>query len=413
MTDTDRRAFLVHTAGTMAAIALIPELEPLRRVRPGLALKVGVVGVGRHGRAIISELQKMEGVEVAAVCDTSPTHLVNVASKTPGVEGFADHRALLEKRKDIPAIVVATPSHLHRAIAVDAIDANRHVYCEAPLATTIDDCRAIVRAAEGVRGRVHQAGLYARSNPIYQLAHAFFKSDAVRELVSMYAQFHRKTSWRFPAADPGKEREANWRLDPAVSLGLAGEVGTGQFDLFHWFRGSYPTRVRGSGGVRVHTDGRTVADTIHATLTWPDRVELGYSATLGNSYGGQYELMHGSNAAIKLTWTHGWMFKEADAPTQGWEVYANRQQIGNEEGITLIVDATKLAAQGKLKEGLGLPYTSLYYALADFVKSIEDLKPPITSLAEGMRATVVSVLTHRAIASGTEQAIPADLLQAT
>jgi hypothetical protein len=50
------------------------------------------------------------------------------------------------------------------------------------------------------------------------------------------------------------------------------------------------------------------------------------------------------------------MFKEADAPTQGWEVYANRQQFHNDEGITLIAGATKLAEQGKLKEGVGLPH---------------------------------------------------------
>ena len=68
----------------------------------------------------------------------------------------------------------------------------------------------------------------------------------------------------------------------------------------------------------------------------------------------------GSNASIKLAWTAGWMFKEADAPTQGWEVYANRQQYFNDEGITLIADATKLASQGKLKEGIGLQNDSIY-----------------------------------------------------
>jgi hypothetical protein len=82
---------------------------------------------------------------------------------------------------------------------------------------------------------------------------------------------------------------------------------------------------------------------------------LDYNATLANSYEGMHELLRGKNASIKLAWTHGWMFKEADAPTQGWEVYANRQQFHNDEGITLIAGATKLAEQGKLKAGVGLP----------------------------------------------------------
>ena len=73
-----------------------------------------------------------------------------------------------------------------------------------------------------------------------------------------------------------------------------------------------------------------------------------------------------------MAWSHGWMFKEADAPTQGWEVYANRQQFHNDEGITLIADATKLASQGKLKQGVGLPHDSLYYSLFDFLKAISE-----------------------------------------
>jgi hypothetical protein len=88
-----------------------------------------------------------------------------------------------------------------------------------------------------------------------------------------------------------------------------------------------------------------------------DDGRLDYNATLANSYEGMHELFRGTNASIKLAWSHGWMFKEADAPTQGWEVYANRQQFHNDEGITLIAGATKLAEQGKLKEGVGLPYT--------------------------------------------------------
>ena len=119
----------------------------------------------------------------------------------------------------------------------------------------------------------------------------------------------------------------------------------------------------------------------------------------------------GSNAAIKLAWTAGWMFKEADAPTQGWEVYANRQQFHNDEGITLIADATKLASQGKLKEGVGLPNPPLYYALVDFVKSVTESKPVVGSLSEGARATVVAIAAAQAVASGKDIAIAPELLK--
>jgi hypothetical protein len=105
------------------------------------------------------------------------------------------------------------------------------------------------------------------------------------------------------------------------------------------------------------------------------------------------------------------MFKEADAPTQGWEVYANRQQYHNDSGITLIADATKLAAQGKLTEGVGLPYTSLYYALADFVKAASEGKAPACSASEAARSTVVGILANQAVKSGSEVAIDPALLE--
>jgi predicted dehydrogenase len=132
---------------------------------------------------------------------------------------------------------------------------------------------------------VCQAGYQARSNPTYRRAQPLVRTE-LRDLISMSAQFHRKTSWRFPASTGETDAQANWRLDPAVSTGLAGEVGSQQFDVFLWCRGSLPARISGRGGVRHHRDGRGVADTIDLDLTWADDVTLRYSATLANSYGG-------------------------------------------------------------------------------------------------------------------------------
>jgi predicted dehydrogenase len=215
----------------------------------------------------------------------------------------------------------------------------------------------------------------------------------------MRAQNYRKTSWRTPASDPARERALNWRLDPAVSIGLAGELGTHQFDVAHWFVGAYPTEARGSGSIRLHDDGREMADTIQCDLAFPGGASLQYQASLANSFEGRYELFSGSNASIKLAWTAGWMFKEADAPTQGWEVYANRQQFHNDQGITLIADATQLASQGKLKEGVGLPNPPLYYAVGDFLKSVMEGEPVSCPIDEGARATIVGIQTHRAVST--------------
>jgi predicted dehydrogenase len=314
----------------------------------------------------------------------------------------------------VDAIIIATPTHTHKAIALDALQAGKHVYCEAPLAHTIDDCRAIVAAAIAKPKQVFAVGFEGRSNPVYRLARSFFKTEAVRDFVAAESQAYRKESWRFPApsgSDAAREKAENWRLDPDLTTGIAGEIGSQQFDVVHWYTGKHPVSVFGAGSIRAHDDGRAVPDTAMCSFAFEDGSRSTWNASLGNSFGGRFEVLRGTNAAIKLAWSHGWMFKEADAPTQGWEVYANRQQFFNDEGITLIADATKLAEQNKLKEGVGLPNKPLHYALSDFVSAINDKKAPACDAAAGARSTIISIIANQAITQNKQLPIDPTLLK--
>ncbi len=404
MTDTSRRDFLIQSAGALTAMAIIPSIPAFAR-QGGAPMGVAVIGAGRQGRAILAELQKLDAARVLAVCDNDDGRLNSGLRRVQGAKGFADHRALLDQLPDAKAIIIATPTHLHRAIVQDCLSAGRHVYCEAPLAHTLDDAKAIAAAAKSSPNCVFASGLEARSNPIYKLARSFYRSDAVRDAVAIEAQDFEKTSWRFPASSPDREKEVNWRLDPEVSLGLPGEKGAHQFDVALWFTDRLPVAVSGGGAIRVHHDGRTMADTTYNTLRFEDGLRMHHQASICNSFQQRHEILRGSNAAIKLAWTAAWMFKEADAPTQGWEVYANRQVFHNEEGITLIADATKLASQGKLKEGVGLPNPPLYYALGDFLASAAAGTSPACTAGDGLRATVVAIHAAKAAATGAEQSI--------
>lgn len=408
MTESSRREFMIQTAGALTAMALIPSIPAIAR-QQGDPLGVALVGAGRQGRSILGELGKLEGFRVVGVCDSDESRLASGLRRVQGAKGFADHRKMLDELPEASAVIVATPTHLHRPIAVDALQAGRHVYCEAPLSNTVEDCRAMVAAAQAAPKLVFASGLEGRSNPIYKLARSFYRSDAVRDAVAIEAQQFQKTSWRFPASNPARENEVNWRLDPAVSLGLPGEEGVHQFDVALWFTDRLPASVTGGGSIRLWDDGRKMADTTFSTLRFDNGLFMHHQASLANSFGGRTETLRGTNATIRLAWTAAWMFKEADAPTQGWEVYANRQQFHNEEGITLIADATKLASQGKLKEGVGLPNPPLYYSLADFLASIRAGQPAVCTAPDGLRATVVAIHAAKAVATGEEQRIDPSL----
>ena len=405
MTEVDRRTFMGHAAGFGAAMALVPTLSAFGGFGLNQPLRVGVIGVGRQGREIMGELGKIADVNVVAVCDEDERRLAAGLRRSSGAKGYATIGELLASGT-VDAVAIATPTHTHREVAQECIKAGVHVYLECPLAHTREDCVAIAEMARSARG-VIAAGLQGRSNPVYTLARGFFLSDSVRDLVSMRGQEHLKTSWVTPSNDAARKEALNWKLDPSRSNGLAGEWGTHQFDVFHWYTGKYPASVMGNGGVRFWKDGRTVHDTVACTMIFDDGATLQYDATLANSYGGKYEVFHGTNAAIKLGWSHGWMFKEADAPTQGWEVYANRQQFHQDEGITLIAGATKLAEQGKLKDGIGLPHPAVYYALEDWVKAIASKGAPACSIDEAVRATVVGIAANEAVVSG--KAVDIDL----
>lgn len=400
MTTTDRRSFLVQAAGALSVMALVPEAA---LARPSLkaAGTIGIIGAGRHGRALMAELQKIDGIKIGALCDVDEGRLQAAVRRAPGSEAFADYRAMLDKRADITAVIVATPTHLHRQPAVDALQAGRHVYCETPLAHTVEDAKAIASAARSSKG-VFASALEGRSNPVYQLARGFFRSESVRDLVSMRGHHHRKTNLRVPVPAGGNERAANWRLDPEISLGLAGEWGVQQFDVFNWYTDMLPKRVYGWGENRAFKDeGRKVADTIGLDFTFEDGAHMAYEATACNSYEGRYETLYGTNAAIKLAWSNAWMFKEADAPTQGWEVYARRTQFHTDEAIILIAGATKLAEQGKLEqEGGKLPYSPQYYALMDFFKCIETGSTPAATASDGARSAMMAIAANEAVRKG-------------
>lgn len=320
-----------------------------------------------------------------AVCDTYPAMLRRAATLAPNAQKYEDYKQLLAD-KNVQAVVVATPTHLHKDIVIEALKAGKHVYCEAPMASSIEDARAIAKAAREAFQLNFQVGLQSRADrQIYYLAN-FIRSGVLGKPLKARQQFHKKQSWRLPSPNPERESEINWRLDRALSLGLVGELGVHQIDIGSWYLNAQPLSATGFGSLVQWKDGRDVPDNVFVVLEYPGGVFLQFEATIGNSFESELSLFYGTDCAVMMRDRRAWMFKEADAPLLGWEVYARKDAFYNESGIALGAGNTKQEAQ-KTKDDEPAEVvvdekSPLQYALGAFLKNSDTLGSGVADFKE-------------------------------
>ena len=390
-------------APAAAGAAAAPRVAPAANVA---SVAVAVIGLGDQGRQHLAALHHVPGAQVRYVCDIyEPIHK-RALELAPKATAVTDYRRVLDD-KAVQAVYVATPSHLHREIVLAALQAGKHVYCESPLASSVDDARAIAKAALGTPKQVFHSGLQQRTNPQHRHVLQFVRTGAVGKMAMIKSQWNKKTSWRRPAPTDERQQALNWRLSKATSGGLMGEIGVHQVDVGNWFLKAMPVSVTGTGGILAWRDGRDVYDTIQCIVEYPGDIHLSYVATLANSYDGAYEQFHGTDAAVVLRDGRAWMFKEADATALGWEVYAFKERIGEETGIVLVADATKLLERGlKPSENRDTDPTrgSLYFASDHFLTAIRENKKTDAGPEEGYQATVTALKANEAIMAGTSVA---------
>lgn len=333
----------------------------------GAPFPLALIGCGVWGREILNTLAQLPGAEVAVVCDTHAAMRRRAVQVAPRAAQVEDYRQVLSN-PSIRGVLVATPSHQHKDIVIDALKAGKHVYCEAPLAHTIADARAIAEAAKAAPLQYFQAGLSLRSDPQRLFLLPFLRAGAAGRPVKARLQWHKKQSLRRTAPVPERELELNWRLYSRTSPGLVGEISIHQLDTVAWFLNRRPMAVTGFGSTILWADGRDVPDSVEAVYEFPNGTHVNCEVTLANSFDSEYEMIFGSDAAVMLRGNKAWMFKEVDAPLLGWEVYARKDTFYQETGIALVANATQLAAQGdKPIEDAPFTNTPLSYALESFV----------------------------------------------
>jgi predicted dehydrogenase len=146
-TPTSRRAFLRRTSATVAAVSIVPgSVLGLRGApSPNSKLNLACIGIAGRGGA---NLQGVRGENVVALCDVDERHAAASFAKFPGAKKYQDFRKLLDEMdKQIDAVVVSTPDHTHAVAALRAMKMGKHLFCEKPLAHSIGEVRALMKAA--------------------------------------------------------------------------------------------------------------------------------------------------------------------------------------------------------------------------------------------------------------------------
>jgi predicted dehydrogenase len=141
-----RRDFMRGSAGAAMAFTIVPRhvLGGAGNTAPSEKLNIAGIGIGGQGA---DDLKQMESENIVALCDVDEVYASETFNKYPKAKKYLDFRRMLEKQKDIEAVVIATPDHTHAIISMVAIKAGKHVYCEKPLAHTIYETRMVAQAA--------------------------------------------------------------------------------------------------------------------------------------------------------------------------------------------------------------------------------------------------------------------------
>jgi predicted dehydrogenase len=300
-----RRDFLRLVATTTATVAgtrthLLAEEttdEKCKKVSANDRVGLALIGAGGQGMGDTRAALEVPGVELVAACDVYDGRLTRAKEIwCSQIFTTRDYREVLA-RPDVDAIILATPDHWHVPIAVAALEAGKHVYCEKPMIQTAPEGLKLVEAQKKP-GRVLQVGSQRTSSVIYMKARDLIAAGAIGEINLVEAWWNRNSAigaWQYtipPDASPQTVdwdrflgsapkrpfepiRLFRWRNYQDYGTGVAGDLFVHLFSGLHAITGALgPTRVYSTGGLRYWKDGRDVPDVMLGLYDYPKTDKL-------------------------------------------------------------------------------------------------------------------------------------------
>jgi myo-inositol 2-dehydrogenase / D-chiro-inositol 1-dehydrogenase len=364
----NRRRFLGCSAAASVALSQGNLAEAAAIEDEARPVRLGLIGVGNRGTALLRSLLELPGTPIVAVCDFDPKHRQRgqgIVEKARGVKPDAhdDPRRVLD-RADIDAVVVALPCDLHESIYGDVIAAGKHLYAEKPLALTLAGCdRLVAEAGKAPRLAVH-LGFQRRSNPRFHDGVELIRRGELGPLIEARATW---TSSNGPVSGHGgwmgrRARSGDWMVEQAVHV----------WDILQWFTGELPIRASGWGrrGLFAASDPlRDVTDHYAVELEWAN----------------------GFRASFVQSWI---------APADDRFTGSTLRVMGEDGGFDFVNGALTFRDRARPRQTIQPgPQADSRMALAAFLASVRSdapLTPPI-SLADARAATEIGLLVRQAV----------------
>lgn len=286
-------------------------------------IRFAVIGCGGMGTGHLNSLVKRssaDNIEVAAVSDVYQRRLTR-AKKICQQEGYLDYRRVLD-RKDIDAVLIATPDHWHAKISIEALESGKHVYVEKPMTHTVEQALQLRNTVRRT-GKVLQVGPNGTANDSYWKAHDAIKAGRIGKVTWAQGSYNRNARICLfndhqkidPTAGPDRAGEdfVDWDMWLGHQWNLAPKI---PWNPEHFFRfrkywpynggvatdllyhklaplliaisgpnGEPPLRVNANGGLYIEKDGRDIPDTFLMTADYPSDWSLFLVSTLTNDAG--------------------------------------------------------------------------------------------------------------------------------
>ena len=374
--DKSRRSFITKATKAAIGASLFPSivtardkarhLENLQRAKQHYSandqLQIALIGSGGMGVADATTALTVPGIKLLAVCDLYDGRLAEAKKRWGNdIATTRDFRDILN-RKDIDAVIIATPDHWHKDISVAAMNAGKHVYCEKPMVHEISEGASVVAAQEKNKV-VYQVGSQGLSSLGNEKAKELLKAGAIGQLnyaEGFWARMSPTGAWQYPIpadaspatvgwdafiANTNKRpfdatRFFRWRNYRDYGTGVSGDLFVHLFSSLHFVTGSMgPNKIMATGGLRYWKDGREVPDIMLGMFDYPEtNIHPPFNLSLRVNFvdgtgGTNYLRMVGSEGSMTVEWDKVTLYKNRNVGDAGDPLLKTKNAASGKEYV--------------------------------------------------------------------------------